>query len=131
VKIGLELLKQIPHRLHVTFLTRSGFRFWAAAQPDHLTISSEDLVMKYGAVIDGLWTVVGIVDGRTGDTPEPLKVSPLVDGVIAAMAGLRELVGRPKDHFGLTPIAIYAPLQGLAETEAQSAPSSSSQIKQK
>jgi hypothetical protein len=121
VKIGLEVLKQVPHLLHLTFLTRSGIRLWAAAQPDHLTISSEDLVMKYGAVIDGVWTVVGRVDGRPGDFPEPLKVSPLVDGVITAMAGLRELIGRPKDHFGLTPIAIYAPIEGVAEAEAQSA----------
>jgi hypothetical protein len=36
------------------------------------------------------------------------------------MAGLRELIGRPKDHWGLTPIAIYAPLQGIAEAESQS-----------
>jgi len=48
-----------------------------------------------------------------------MKVSPLVDGVITAMAGLRELIGRPKDHWGLTPIAIYAPFQGVAEAEAQ------------
>lgn len=53
VKFGLEVLKQVPHMLHMTFLTHSGFRFWAAAQPDHLTINSEDLVMKYGAGIDG------------------------------------------------------------------------------
>lgn len=65
-------------------------------------------------------TVVGIVDGRIGGSPDPLKVSPVLDGVITAMAGLRELIGRPKDHWGLTPIAIYAPLQGIAEAESQS-----------
>jgi hypothetical protein len=74
--------------------------------------------MKFGAVIDGLWTVVGIVDGRVGNPSEPLKISPVLDGVVTAMAGLRETIGRPKDHWGLTPIAIYAPLRGAAETEA-------------
>jgi hypothetical protein len=128
VKIGLEVLKEVPHLLHMTFLARSGFRFWAAAQPSYLTINSEDLVMKYGAVIDGLWTVVGIIDGHPGDSPEPLKIGPILDGVVTAMAGLRELIGRPKDHFGLTPIAIYAPLRGAAESEAQSsAPTPSSE----
>lgn len=119
VKIGLEVLKNMPHLLHMILLAQQGFRFWAAAQPEYLTINSGDLVMKYGAVIDGMWTVVGRVDGRIGDAPEPLKVNPVVDGVVTAMAGLRELVGRPKDHWGLTPIAIYAPLQGVAEVEAQ------------
>jgi hypothetical protein len=73
--------------------------------------------MKYGAVIDGLWTVVGIADGRIGDSPEPLKVSPVLDGVITTMSELRKVIGRPKDHWGITPIAIYAPLRGAAEAE--------------
>lgn len=118
VKFGLEVLKEVPHLLHMTFLAQSGFRFWAAAQPDYLTISSEALVMKFGAVVDGIWTVVGIVDGRIGDAPEPLKISPILDGVVTAMSGLREAIGRPKDHWGITLIAIYAQLRGAAETEA-------------
>jgi hypothetical protein len=42
IRIGLDILKEVPHLLHMTFLTRSGFRFWAAAEPSYLTISSED-----------------------------------------------------------------------------------------
>lgn len=117
--MGLDLIKEVPHLLHMTFLTQGGFRFWAAAQPEYLTISSEHLVMKFGAVVDGLWTVVGIVDGKIGDTTEPLSISPVLDGLIVTMTGLRDLIGRPKNHWGLTPIAIYAPLRGIAETEAQ------------
>jgi hypothetical protein len=124
MKFGLEVLKEVPHLLHITFLAQSGFRFWAAAQPDYLTISSEALVMKFGAVIDGLWTVVGIVDGRIGDAPKPISISPIIDGAVSAMSVIREAVGRPKDHWGLTPIAIYAPLRGIAETEAQTPQSS-------
>jgi hypothetical protein len=119
VKTGLDLLREVPHLLHMTFLAEGGFRFWAAAQPDFLTISSEHLTMKFGAVVDGLWTVVGIVDGRIGDPPKPLPINPLLDGFVSAMASLREVVGRPKDHWGLTPIAIYAPLQGAAEAQVQ------------
>jgi len=119
MKLGLDVLKEAPHLLHMTFLAKGGFRFWAAAQPDYLTINSDALLMKFGAVVDGLWTVVGIVDGRIGDPAEPLKISPVLDGVVTAMSGLREAIGRPKDHWGLTPIAIYAPLRGVAETEAQ------------
>lgn len=120
IKFGLEIIKEVPHLLHMTFLSESGFRFWAAAQPDYLTISSDALLMKFGAVVDGLWTVVGIVDGMIGDPPAPLKINLILDSIVTAMAGIREAVGRPKDHWGLTPIAIYAPLRGLAETEARS-----------
>ena len=59
IKFGFEVLKEVPHLLHMTFLSQSGFRFWAATQPDYLTISSDALVMKFGAVVDGIWTVVG------------------------------------------------------------------------
>lgn len=93
-------------------------------EPDYLTISSDALVMEFGAVVDGVWTVVGIVDGRIGDTPEPVKTNPMLDGVLAAMASIREVIGRPKDHFGLTPIAIYAHLRGAVETEAEAQASS-------
>jgi hypothetical protein len=127
-KFGLEILKEVPHLLYMTFLAMPNFRFWAAAQPDYLTISSDALIMKFGAVIDGLWTVVGIVDGRIGDAPTPLPVSPILDGIVTAMSGLREAIGRPKDHWGLTPIAIYAPLRGAAETEAQPQDSQAPQI---
>jgi hypothetical protein len=100
VKVGLEVLREVPHLLHMTFLTKSGFRFWAPIQPDYLTIASDALLMKFGAVVDGLWTVVGIVDGRIGDGPEPFSVNPVLDGVIKAMSALREAIGRPTNHRG-------------------------------
>ena len=114
MKIGLEILKEVPHLLHMTFISQSEntiFSLWGAVQPDYLTISSQDLVMKYGAVLDGLWTVVGIVDARIGPPTEPWKLNTVLDGVVTAMTGLREIIGRPQDHWGITPIAIYASLQ--------------------
>jgi len=60
--------------------------------------------MKFGAVVDGVWTVVGIVDKRIGDPPEPLSINPMLDGIATTMAKIREFAGRPKDHWGLTPI---------------------------
>jgi len=119
-QFGLEILKEVPHLFYMTFLARPSFRFWAAVQPDYLTISGDALIMKFGAIIDGLWTVIGIIDGRIGDAPAPFPINPILDGVVTAMSGLREAIGRPKDHWGVTPIAIYAPLRGAVETEAQS-----------
>lgn len=32
IKFGLEVLKEVPHLLHMTFLAESGYRLWAPAQ---------------------------------------------------------------------------------------------------
>jgi hypothetical protein len=120
-KLGLTVIKEMPHPFHMTFLARENdtiFRLWAAMKPEYLTISSDDLVMKFGAAIDGIWTVVGIVDARVGDSPAILETgNSLIDGIATALAGVRQVIGRPKDHWGVTPIAIYTPIRGSVETE--------------
>jgi hypothetical protein len=78
----------------MTFITKSGdgiSHLWASVRPEHLTINSEDLTMKFGSVLDGLWQVVGIVDARAGEPAQPWPVNPF---------------------------AIYSPIGGLAESEA-------------
>lgn len=117
VKLGLDVLKAVPHLLHMTFLAPP-YRLWAPAQPEYLTISGEHLSMKFGAVVDGIWTVLGIVDGMIGEPRAPLPINSVLDGFTTAMSGLREMIGRPRDHWGLSLIGIYAPIQGCAEAEA-------------
>jgi hypothetical protein len=74
--------------------------------------------MKFGVTLDGVWTVIGILDAWVGQPREPLAMNELLDNVAKAMTFLRDTVGRPKNHWGLTPIAIYKPIVGVAETEA-------------
>ncbi len=118
----LTVMAEMPHLLHMTFLSTAGLRLWAAAKPNSLTMSSEDLVMKFGSVLDGKWNVVGIVDAFPGAPTQPFKVSDGIDGIITAMGQYRQMFGRPTDHFGLTPLAIYMPLVGISETEVTNAP---------
>lgn len=114
-ELALKVLKEIPHSVHMSFMTADGIRLWSAIQPTNLTLGSEDLMMKHGVAIDGLWTVVGIVDANVGEQPATLPLNDLLNGVVTAMNQLRALIGRPFDHFGLTPIAIYKPLGGVIE----------------
>lgn len=111
-----EMLKHVPHLVHAAFLSESGFKLWAPLQPQFLTVNSEDLLMKYGAVIDGTWTVVGILDGFCIPR-QPFPVSPLLDSVMTTTNQLREQIGRPEGFFGLTPIAIFQSLLGVSESE--------------
>jgi hypothetical protein len=122
MKLGIDVLKEAPHLLHLTFLAaESPIKLWAVGDPDYLTISSDALSMKFGVAISGCWTVVGIMDAGVGEQPEPWGVNSLIDGVTTAICGLREVIGRPKDFYGLTPIAIYSPITGIAECEAAKA----------
>jgi hypothetical protein len=116
--IGAQFLKDFPHLFHMTFLAEEKIRLWSAVQPENLTISSADLTMKYGAVMDGIWTSIGIIDGNPGKPPEPLPLNESLDGVVKLMAIVRQHFGRPENHFGFTPIAIYAPIHGISEMEA-------------
>ena len=119
IQNALQALQLMPHLFHMTFLTNSGVSLWAAVQASNLTINSEDLAMKFGAVMDGVWTVVGIVDGKAGEPDKPFPIgSPMLDASVEMMARLRGFIGRPYSHIGLTPIAIYTPLVGIAETDA-------------
>src|SRR5260370_3516069 len=88
MNLGAAMLKQMPHLFHMTFLTSPdpAYKFWAAMKPDYLTINSEDLAMKFGAVMDGIWTVVGIVDARIGEPPTPLPLTTVLDQATTAIS---------------------------------------------
>lgn len=50
---------------------------------------------------------------------DPVKVVPVVDGADTAMTAFRDSTGRPLEQFGLMPIAVCAPIQGVAESEVE------------
>jgi len=115
IELGLQILREVPHSVHMTFLTASGLRLWSAIQPSGLTIGSEDLTMKYGVTLEGKWTAVGIVDAGIGPQAAPIPLNEFLDTITKAVNDLRAVIGR-----------IYAPLRGLAdeltETSTDSTP---------
>lgn len=125
LKIGLSVMKEMPHVFHMTFFstsTESTLGFWASVKPEYLTINSEDMAMKYGAVVSGIWAVVGILDAFQGEPSQPVPVNSTIDAAMATLSYIRQQVGRPDNHFGITPIAIYKPLIGAPEAELSVVP---------
>lgn len=53
-QLTLQILQGMPHLFHMTFVSEGGIALWAAVDPKHLTIASENLAMKFGSSIDGL-----------------------------------------------------------------------------
>jgi len=112
IAMAIKVLKEVPHSVHMSFLSSEGFLLWSAIQPTNLTLSSEDLAMKHGVTIQGSWTAVGMVDASPGPQEEPWRMNDLLDTVTNAVNQIRALVGRPLDHFGFTPLAVYTPIRG-------------------
>ena len=122
-----QFLKGFPNLFHMTFLTPGGLRLWAGVQAENLTMKSADLTMKFGAVLHSRYKVIGFVDANIGEQPKPLSINPAIDGIVTAITSFREFLGRPTSHFGLTPIAIYTPIHGIAEVEAENAATESTE----
>lgn len=114
-----EVLKAMPHAIHADFLTKDAF-LWSSLQPASLTIPTTDLTLKYGGVVPGSWKLLYIFDAWA-DMGEPPNVEgwsggPLIDGVLAAMHGLKTMIGRPPLWIGVTPLMIYRNVKGWLPT---------------
>ncbi|TXN44629.1 hypothetical protein [Methylobacterium sp. WL7] len=104
-------------------LSGSNFTAWSALSETALSITSSDLALKHGSFIPGRWTLVGILDAFPDPKAEPTPENPepqTMDDVVAEFAGTmigtmtaqitsvsRELVGRPRNFFGVTPLVIF------------------------
>jgi hypothetical protein len=111
----VEALRAMPQVVHAHFLTGDAI-LWSSLQPASLTIPTSDLTLKYGGVVSGKWNLLYILDAW-GDKGEPPDVSvwsagAMMDGVLTAMHGLRELMGRPAGWIGITPLMIYRDIAG-------------------
>ncbi len=115
----VEALRAMPQVVHAHFLTGDAI-LWSSLQPASLTIPTSDLTLKYGGVVSGKWNLLYILDAW-GDKGEPPDVSvwsagAMMDGVLTAMHGLRELMGRPAGWIGITPLMIYRDIAGWKPT---------------
>jgi len=106
----VEALRAMPQIVHAHFLTNDAI-LWSSLQPSGLTIPISDLTLKYGGTVSGKWNLLYILDAWA-DKGEPPDVSlwsagTMMDAVLTAMHGLRNMMGRPAGWIGITPLMIY------------------------
>jgi hypothetical protein len=110
-----EALKAMPHVIHAHFLTGEGL-LWSSLQTANLTIPTTDLTLKYGGTISGVWKILYILDAwpDSGEAPDVSIWSggQMIDGILAAVHGLRTMMGRPSGWFGITPLMIFRDVHG-------------------
>lgn len=104
-------------------LNGENFTAWCTLAETALSIPSSDLALKHGSFVPGRWTLIGILDAFPDQKADPTPENPepkTVDDVVAEFAGTmigtmtaqiigvsRELVGRPRNFFGVTPLVIF------------------------
>jgi hypothetical protein len=104
-----SILVALPHALLMTFISNNKF-LWSSLEEEHLKINSDDITLKHGANFAGEWIVLGILDAKPDEFSTqtmPTVGNPFFDGMTTILENIREFLGRPSSHYGITPIAIF------------------------
>lgn len=107
----IGMLRNMPHTLHAHFLTREAF-LWSTLQPSNLTVSADDIILKYGAeVVSGDWQLLFTLDAYPDANPSTdatgWSAGEISNGVISMMNAVKSQIGRPSNWWGVTPLMIY------------------------
>ena len=93
-------------------------RLWSAVDPKNIIGGASALHWKLGATVHGKWHVVGIVDCSPGNLSWPTATeqligaaqSPFADRFVDLMIEISNLIGRPPDCYGITPLVVLRAL---------------------
>ena len=106
---GFSFIKLLPHSIQAVL--RGEIAVWCCLRSDGMTTPADDLLLKHGATVSGRWSLLGILDALP-DSAAPAEDPPVgpegnMGTVMRALAPTaREVLGRPPDHYGVTPVLI-------------------------
>ncbi|MCJ2009219.1 hypothetical protein [Methylobacterium sp. J-092] len=122
---NMEMVVGLPHGIQLTVFgdgEENNVAAWSSISHESLTTTAADIMLKHGIMIRGFWKVIGILDAFP-DVPIPTEAEPnpqTLDQLAIEMipkeftkiaanlaAAARELIGRPRTMFGVTPILIF------------------------
>jgi len=107
-----ELAKVLPHTIQLKIGKNP--TAWGVLSQDGLVAAASDFALKFGGTIQGDWVAVGILDAEPDSVINPEVQFGLTDLDQVAPAILshlgpivRQLLGRPSEAYGITPLAIF------------------------
>lgn len=117
----VALLSLLPHTLQCR-LIGDDTDIWCSIDEDFVVGKSSDLGLKHGALLQGEWSMLGVLDAQ----PDVFQVeSEEIQQVLSELAGTpigqlsvnlapaaRKLLGRPPQAFGMTPLLIFRAVTG-------------------
>lgn len=107
-----DILSALPHALLMTLCSENEL-LWSSLEEDHLKINSDDITLKHGANFAGTWHVLSILDAKPdyqieqSATISTTSNNELFSGMTDMLTGIRQLLGRPENAYGITPLAIF------------------------
>lgn len=118
----LPFIKMLPHSI-VSTIQHDGENVWFNLSKEALTVSSTELLLKHGVSVPGTWNVIGILDAYPDEPAHPefgdlsATVSAATLGSLGVMiAGfapmIRQVIGRPADAYGVTPLMVFRQVFG-------------------
>jgi hypothetical protein len=122
IALLLEMLTLVPHSVQGVIIG-TNFNAWCSLSDAALVTTPSDLVLKHGAFIPGEWQVLGVLDAFLNMDPLPNPdgtparnidelvqqhvQTPVATALAAFAPAIRNLIGRPNNFFGITPLIIF------------------------
>lgn len=108
----IAFIKNVPFAIQSRFLVEVGDNIeevWMTLNRDELSTPTHDINFKHGEFMAGEWYLLGILDALPNDdiNHEEKDHSELQDMIRMFVNELKNFAGRPKQSFGITPIAIF------------------------
>jgi hypothetical protein len=128
IDVFIEVINEIPHTAQAFIKPEKGNPIWCGLRETGLIAPASDITMMHGPAVAGEWIVVGILDARPdtaiAEQPDEKMMADIgvsiatgrgvAGGLTMMLAPLvRQLVGRPDEAFGVTPLLIYREVSTL------------------
>ena len=115
-EMGLLLMKMMPHAIQMTI--HGADKAWCNLLRGGLVCTTGDLLLMHGGALEGEWHVLGILDSRkdegwmpSWDKDDDPDLQPSAGIIATGFKKLtpwgRQLLGRPPDAYGITPLIIF------------------------
>lgn len=96
-------------------IASGGHEAWGTIVQEHMRQPVNSLLMQYGQLIPGRWSMLGIVDRAACDDGQPTFQHPLPDsqaGVEDTLSAVRDIFKTPDNAICVTPLVIFRQLIG-------------------
>ncbi|WP_446189241.1 DUF6414 family protein [Herbaspirillum huttiense] len=111
-----SLLKVVPPAPQLVLKDDGGAKVWASLKENHMIVNTSALALTHGVDISGKWGVLAVLDA----IPDGQKASDrsgnfgtgLMNAAGELLTALRDMMGRPTDAYGVTPVLIYRLVNG-------------------
>lgn len=104
----MEVLNILPDSIQAR-LRGQNFSTWSTLKSEGINISTDDLLLKHGSLLEGRWYILGILDAYHDrqNSKETSFLPSLQNGLTEFSKLIRPEFGRPNDYFGITPLLIF------------------------